>query len=88
MGQSFPKFCTEHGSITAVVCAKLSNDWATAQYIMGKQVSRDLSLRYISDGNPMLHKAPVKINDLSSWMVELSKAGQLTFGVFWVSNNL
>ena len=27
----FLKFCTEHGSITAVLCAKFQNDWVAQQ---------------------------------------------------------
>ena len=27
------KFCREHGSYTAVLCAKVQNDWATAKYL-------------------------------------------------------
>ena len=30
------RFCTEHGSITAVLCVKFQNDWATGKRIMGK----------------------------------------------------
>ena len=32
------KFCTEHGSDTAVLCAKFQNDLTTEQYVMGKQI--------------------------------------------------
>ena len=32
------KFCTEHDSITVVLCAKLQNDWITNEYAMGKRV--------------------------------------------------
>ena len=35
------KFCTEHGNITAVLCAKFLNSWATGKDVMDKQ---DLSL--------------------------------------------
>ena len=37
VAQSFVKFCTEHDSITVVLCAKFQNDWATEKYSMGKQ---------------------------------------------------
>ena len=32
------KFCTEHGSITAMSCAKFQHDRATEKYIMGKHI--------------------------------------------------
>ena len=31
------KFCTGHGSITAMLCAKFQNDWATEKYVMNKE---------------------------------------------------
>ena len=31
------KFCTEHGSITAVLYAKFQNDWATQEWIRDKR---------------------------------------------------
>ena len=49
------KCCTEHGSDTAVLCAKFQRDRSTETWVMGK---RDLSLRWISDGYLILHKAP------------------------------
>ena len=30
-------FCSEHGSITAVLCAKIQNDWITHKQIVGKR---------------------------------------------------
>ena len=32
------KLCTEHGSMTAVLCAKCQNDWMTKTYVMDEQV--------------------------------------------------
>ena len=37
-GQIILIFGTEHGSITAMLCAKYRNDWATGKQVMGKQV--------------------------------------------------
>ena len=31
------KFCTEHGSDTAVLCAKFQNDWATETELMDER---------------------------------------------------
>ena len=30
------KFCTEHGSITAMLCVKFQNDWATEKLVVGQ----------------------------------------------------
>ena len=38
------KFCTEHGSTTAVLCAKYQNDWATENVSVDNEVLRDLDL--------------------------------------------
>ena len=38
IAQSFWNFCTEHGSDTAVLCAKLQNDWATEAAIIDEQI--------------------------------------------------
>ena len=48
-------------SITAVQCTTFQNNWADikwANVIFGQTRSQDLSLRYVSDRYPMLHKAP------------------------------
>ena len=34
---SFFRFCTEHGSITAVLCTKFKNDFTTAKYVVNKR---------------------------------------------------
>ena len=41
------KFCTEHGSYTVMPFAKLKNDWSAEIDIMDKQVSWDLSFRWV-----------------------------------------
>ena len=45
------KYCTAHGSDTAVRCAKFLNDWAT-----GMDVMNALHLRYISKRYPALQQ--------------------------------
>ena len=52
------KCCTEYGSDTVVLCAKFQNDWTFATDVMENEYSRDLRLRWVSDGYPILHKAP------------------------------
>ena len=47
------KFGTEHGSITAVLCAKFQNDWRTETNLMDKR-----GFARFHDGYPILHKAP------------------------------
>ena len=56
------KFCTEHSSITAMLCAKFWNDQTTEKWVVGKWVfSRfEFKVRF-SDGYPLLHKAPVSL---------------------------
>ena len=51
-------FCTEHGSDTAVLWAKYQKDWATEMAVMEKMISWDLSLRWVSEGYPILHWLP------------------------------
>ena len=41
------KFCTEHGSRTAVLCAQFCNDWANQKVVM---LQRNLRLNWISGG--------------------------------------
>ena len=43
-------FCTEHGSIIAVLCAKFQYDWKTDKCLWTNEVLRDFSLRWVSDG--------------------------------------
>ena len=38
-------FCTEHGSVTAMLCAKFQNDLTTEKYIMCKKNSQNLRSR-------------------------------------------
>ena len=52
------EFCTEHDSTTVVLCTKFQNDWVSAEIMTGKDISRDLSLKLVSNGYPILHKAP------------------------------
>ena len=52
------KFCAEHDSLTVVRCAKYQNDWPNETNVMDEpvgtnEISRDLSLRWISDGYPI-----------------------------------
>ena len=49
------KFCAEHDSLAVVRCAKYQNDWPNETDVMDEpaatnEISRDLSLRWISDG--------------------------------------
>ena len=55
------KFCTEHGSITAMLCAKFQNDWATVKYVMGKKFSRDLNLWWVSEGYSTLQQSTCRL---------------------------
>ena len=50
------KFCTEHGSVTAVLCAKFQNDWMMG---MGEINERDLCLRWVWAGCVMLRRPEV-----------------------------
>ena len=43
------KFCTEHGSDAAVLCAKLQNDWVTAISVMGKRDFPRFECNWVSD---------------------------------------
>ena len=52
------EFGTEHGSTTAVLCAKFQNKWGTENKVMDKQDLRDLSLRWVSEGCAILHQLP------------------------------
>ena len=52
------KFCTEHGSDTAVLWTKFQNDWATEMDVMGDQ---DLSLRWVSEVYILYCYKPPKI---------------------------
>ena len=44
------KFCTEHDSITAVLCAKFQNDQVIARLVIGKWFLWDLSSRWVLQG--------------------------------------
>ena len=52
------KFCTEHGSIIAVLRAKVYMIGYPQNKLWANETSRDLSLRCVSDGYSILHKAP------------------------------
>ena len=52
-GPIISKFCTEHGSDTAVLCAKFRNDWA--QVMVLYELFWDLSLRWDLDGYMYCH---------------------------------
>ena len=50
---------TEHDSLIVVFCTKYQNDWPNEMSVMDEpagtnEISRDLSLRWISDGYPIL----------------------------------
>ena len=45
------KFCTEHGSVTAMLCVKFQNDWTTEAVEWTIEFSLDLNLRWVSDRN-------------------------------------
>ena len=49
------KFCTEHGSITAVLCANFQNYLTYELDVMGE---RDLSLRRVLDGYSIMEQPP------------------------------
>ena len=55
--RSFFKFCTDHSDATAVLCAKFQNDWQLKRMLWTNEISRDLSLRWVSDGYPVLHSS-------------------------------
>ena len=44
------KFCTEHGSDTAMLCAKFQNNWTTEMDVVDKQYLQDLSLIWFFSG--------------------------------------
>ena len=52
------KSCTKNISITAVFCVKFQNDWMTEIDNMDERDLRDLSLRWVSVGYPVLHNTP------------------------------
>ena len=52
------KFCTEHGSITAVVCANFHNDLTTEMDVLDERdFARFEYIRWISDGYPELQQS-------------------------------
>ena len=53
--QVIVKLCAEHGSDTAVLCAKFENELTTYQDVMSR---RDLSLRCVLDGYHILQQSP------------------------------
>ena len=52
------KFGIEHGSITAVLCAKFQNYWMLIHTLWVNEFTRDLGWRWVSDGYPILHSTP------------------------------
>ena len=52
------KFCTEHGSITAVLCANFQNDLATEIGILGVQVSAKFEFKMSSWMNIPYYNGP------------------------------
>ena len=59
------QFCTEHDSDTTVLCAKFQDNWLL------NEISRDLSLRWVSDGYPNIAQHPwlLWINSPSAGMM-------------------
>ena len=53
------KFCTEDGSITAVLCAQFWNEWSTETGIRE---------RWVSYVYPILHKAPDLMWERANWI--------------------
>ena len=51
------KFCTEHSSTTAMLCAKFQNNWQLWNKLWANEISWGLDLRCMSDRCPVLHKA-------------------------------
>ena len=68
------KLCAEHGSIIAVLCAKFQTDWTN-------EISRDLSLRWVSDGYPIFHSTPDYIR-ITSWFA-LHRVTPLLWEIFF-----
>ena len=49
------KFCTEHGSDTAVLCAKFQNDWMNETDVMDEQVFARFEFKISSERYAILH---------------------------------
>ena len=66
------KFCTKHGSDTAMLCAKFQNDWGTEMDVMDEQdfvrFDFEMSFRGLSY---ILQQSPGRI--LSSWALSQYK---------------
>ena len=52
------KFSTEHGSNTAVLCAKFQKFRQLKMLLWTNEISRDLNLRCVSHWYPILHSPP------------------------------
>ena len=52
------KFGTDHGWITAVLCAKFQNDWTTEAKVMDERGFARFALRWVADGYPILYNTP------------------------------
>ena len=75
------KNCAEHGSDTVVLCANFQDDWQLKRMLRTNEISRDLSLKWVSVGHPILHnpmrwEMVVCISNYFRFSVGL---GQLTF---------
>ena len=56
------KFCTEHGGISV---EKFTTNGQLWNMLWANEISRDLSLRCVSDGYPTLHKTPEQLIEMS-----------------------
>ena len=81
------KFCTKHGSGTAMLCAKFRNDWATEKYLMGIQDFTRFELRWVSELYSTLqqHSAPRDgfHNGIAKFSIQTS-----SMGLWWIWTDL
>ena len=54
----FLKLCTEHGSDTAVLCAKFQNDWINLIWVMASKFLADVTLKWFFEGYLILQLTP------------------------------
>ena len=62
------RLCIEIGATTAVFCAKCQYSWTTDIYVLWtKEISRDLSLRWVSEGYLILQYPIFHHDDVIKW---------------------
>ena len=82
------KFCTEHGSITAVLCAKLQNDLTLLWILETNEISRDVGLRWVMSFKTMSYIATVPAQRTHDVMItSLLRQNDVAMS-FWRNNEI